>query len=83
MKNGQSVADKLGGKGQGLPWITILDANGEELVNSTGPDGNIGCPVKEQERAYFIEMIEKTKQHAGDEQIKQLAADLGEYAASL
>ena len=83
MDQGQAVADELGGSGQGLPWITILDATGTELVNSTGPRGNIGCPVKEQERAYFIEMIEMTKQRAGDEQIKQLDSALAEYAASL
>ena len=83
MENGQVVADKLGGGGEGLPWVTILDSEGEELVNSTGPRGNVGCPVIEQERAYFIQMLEKTQQRNSADDLEALSKALESYAASL
>ena len=83
MENGQLVADELGGGREGLPWITILDDRGEELVNSTGPNGNVGCPVTEYERAYFIEMLQKTQRHNGAAEIKTLENSLEAYAATL
>lgn len=83
MENGKLVAEELGGKGQGLPWLTILDGDGNELANSTGPKGNIGCPVKEDEQAYFIEMLQQTRQHNEASDIKTLAKSLADYAASM
>lgn len=83
MTNGQAVAIELGGGGEGLPWMTILDSTGKELVNSTGPTGNIGCPVGEKEQAYFMAMIGKTIQRASPEELKKVEANLAEYANEL
>lgn len=83
MENGQEVADRLGGSGLGLPWITILDGEGKELTNSTGPEGNIGCPVKLEEQAYFVTMIERTVQHSDSDSIRKMQDALSAYAKSL
>jgi len=83
MENGQAVADKLGGKGKGLPWMTILDATGKELVTSDGPGGNIGCPATEEEQAHFVSMVSETAQHADEATVEKLAAALKAYAATL
>ena len=83
MQDGKAVAGRLGGSGKGLPWMTILDAEGSELINSDGPEGNIGCPVGESEQAYFITMLRQTMQRTSDEDLDRLAAALKDYAASL
>ncbi|MEC8553748.1 MAG: hypothetical protein VXZ82_01960 [Planctomycetota bacterium] len=83
MTNGQAVATELGGGGEGLPWMTILDSTGKELVNSVGPTGNIGCPVGDEERAHFLAMLGKTIQRATPEELKQIEANLAAYANKL
>lgn len=82
MENGKAVAEKLGASG-GLPWMTILDSAGKELVTSDGPDGNVGCPVTEGEQAHFISMLKQTVQHADEETLNALASNLKEYAETL
>jgi hypothetical protein len=47
-------------KGNGIPWMTILDAGGNELVTSDGPKGNVGCPAAPDEIAWFRTMLERT-----------------------
>ena len=83
MEQGMAVAESLGGSSKGLPWMTILDASGEELINSDGPSGNVGCPVTESERAYFITMLEKTVQRTSKEGLAKLATALEAYAVTL
>ena len=81
MEHGDETGKKLrGDRGGGIPWITILDGDGEELVTSDGPNGNIGCPITEEECAYFITMIEKTIQHAPKGRIAEIADALEEHA---
>ena len=81
MEHGDETARRLrGDQSGGIPWITILDADATELVTSDGPNGNIGCPITEQECAYFIGMIEKTIQHAPESQVAEIAKALDEYA---
>lgn len=83
MDNGQQVADSLGGAGKGLPWCTVLDSDGKELINSDGPGGNIGCPVGEDEQAHFIKMLQSTGPAFSPEQIEILARALADYAVTL
>ena len=63
MDKGGDVAERLR-KGRiegGIPWITILDADGNELITSDRPDGsNIGCPILPDEIEYFLTMLRKT-----------------------
>lgn len=60
---GEDLLTKLGGKGQGIPFMAILDDKGKMVVNSnpTFPDkpGNIGYPAAKEEIAHFIKMLEK------------------------
>jgi hypothetical protein len=81
MQHGDETARVLrGNRGGGIPWITILDGDGQELVTSDGPSGNIGCPITEQECAYFIKMIEKTIQHAPEGRVAEIANVLDQHA---
>lgn len=83
MANGNEVETKLGGAGKGHPWITVLDSKGNELANSDGPGGNIGCPVSEDEQAYFISMLERTVQHSSADDVAAIATQLKEFAKTL
>jgi hypothetical protein len=84
MENGAAVAKRLrGNRGGGIPWITILDKTGDELITSDGPSGNIGCPVTEDERSYFIVMLETSVQRSSAERIQALSKSLEAYAATV
>lgn len=50
----------------GLPWMVILDGEGQELITSVGPEGNIGCPARPHEIDYFVEMIEQTSETSAE-----------------
>jgi hypothetical protein len=81
MQHGNDIAMKLrGDRKGGIPWITILDGEGVELVTSDGPKGNIGCPITEDECAYFVTMIENTIQHAQPGRVAEIAKALDDYA---
>ncbi len=81
MEHGDETAKRLRrDRSGGIPWITILDGNGTELVTSDGPGGNIGCPITQEECAYFMGMIEKTIPHASDSRVAEIAKALDEYA---
>ena len=82
MVGGDSVAASLQrNRPGGFPWFTILDASGNQLAVSNGPDGqNIGAPIGDAEQAHFMKMIESTLQHAPPERLEQIAKALAEYA---
>lgn len=81
MEHGDEIGKKLrGGRSGGIPWFTILDGDGMELVTSDGPSGNIGCPITEDECAYFVKMMEMTIQHAPASRVAAIAKALDEYA---
>lgn len=81
MVGGQEVAKSLRGERKGgIPWMTILDADRKELVTSDGPKGNIGCPVTEDECAWFLKMLETTRQSVTDAEMKTLAERLEAHA---
>ena len=44
---------------QGLPWFAFVAGDGKAIINSTGPDGNVGFPYQPNEIAYFKVMLEK------------------------
>jgi hypothetical protein len=81
MTNGRDVADRLGKPANsGIPWMVILDAAGEKLINSDGPKGNVGYPYEPHEIEYFLTMLRSTAKHMGDEQIAQVESALNEAA---
>ena len=63
-------------EGAGIPWFAILDAKGELLISSVGPQGNIGYPVKPDEIAHFIRMISETAWNMTSEQISVIEKTL-------
>jgi hypothetical protein len=40
-------------KEQGLPWFAFIDGNGNALITSTGPKGNVGHPYQPDEVAFL------------------------------
>ncbi len=81
MEHGDEIGQQLRGtRTGGIPWITILDGEGTELETSDGPGGNIGCPITEDECAYFVSMIEKTIQHAPEGRVAEIAKALDAFA---
>ncbi len=60
--------------------MVILDADGKELVTSDGPKGNVGCPMLPEERAFFIEMLEKTSRKMGKDEMAVVKKSLAAYA---
>lgn len=63
--------------------MVITDAAGNELVTGDGPEGNIGCPVSEAERAHFIDIIKRSRVRITDEELKTLTAELAEFASTI
>ncbi len=84
MPHGSEVAEKIkqGEKG-GMPWSAILDADGERLITSIGPKGNMGCPVQPEERVWFGEMLRQTKKHMTDAEHATVMAELDEFAGAI
>lgn len=86
--HGKEVNERLMHKRSGgLPWMVILDGEGEEVVSSNAevPEHkgqNIGGPRNDWECAWFVEMLRRSR---GDRvtpaEIEAVAADLEAYAA--
>lgn len=72
----QDLAKRYQPAAQGLPWMVIVDADGKAVVDSTGPEGNVGFPAKASEYAHFKTMLEKAKRHLTDGDIASLMASL-------
>lgn len=58
----------------GVPWMVVLDAQGERLITGDGPEGNCGFPYKPHEIAWFRTMLEKTSERLGDSEIDAIVA---------
>lgn len=81
MKHGKDVQARLVRKRSGgLPWMVIVDGEGRELTTSVSDSGNIGCPISEQEAAWFIEMLRVTRQRLTDEDLDRLAREHEAFA---
>ncbi len=46
-------------EGGGIPWFVFLEPNGEIVVTSDGPAGNLGCPWTDEEIAAFGDILGK------------------------
>ena len=57
MENGPEVARRLRGKSGSLPWTVMLDAAGNVLATSDGPEGNFGYPATPEKIDLFIGML--------------------------
>ncbi len=84
MTSGKDLATELrAGKGGGIPWLVILDAEGKGLVNSDGPKGNIGCPAQPHEIDWFVHMLKTTRQHTDDADLAAIEQPLRKYGEEL
>ncbi len=57
---------------QGIPWFVILDAEGKELADSNGPEGNIGCPNTDGEIEVWTGILKKVRLALSDEDLETL-----------
>jgi thioredoxin-related protein len=66
------------GKGSGIPWFVMLDETGKALIDSNGPDGNIGYPTAEEPVgiAHLMRMFKESAPRMTDEQIAYLKSTL-------
>ena len=62
----------------GIPWMAILDADGEKLATSNHFESgqNIGFPSSAQGREHFTKMLLDTRQTMTDEQLNEMIAGL-------
>lgn len=74
MEGGEKIFQDLKkGRSGGMPWMVMLDGEGEELITSVGPKGNVGCPVEDHEIDYFVKMI-KASSDADDALLEKISA---------
>jgi hypothetical protein len=64
----------------GIPWMTILDAQGKELITSDGKEGNIGFPGEDPTREHFKKMLRTTRKRLTDDDLVALMKPLEEFA---
>lgn len=84
--NGKAVNERLkGSRPGGLPWMVILDPDGNEIVSSNAEtrDGkNIGGPRTEWECAWFGEMMDRSRgELVSAAELKVMLDDLEAYSA--
>lgn len=80
MANGEAVAGRFQpGDSPGVPWMVILDASGEGLASSVGPEGNCGYPYSPAEIDHFMSMISATHRRMTDADLAAIRSDLNRY----
>lgn len=68
MLGGQELLKKYCEKQGGIPWFALVSPeDGTVITKSDGPKGNIGFPATDEEIAYFVTMLEATKQLSSED----------------
>ena len=70
------------GNSGGIPWFVFLDKEGKPLVDSNGPQGNIGFPSADEEIAHSLGITEEEFQDSLLEISRTSIAALDELWAS-
>ena len=84
MTKADAVVKRLcGTQEKGLPWFAVLDAAGEVIATSDGPEGNVGFPVMDKEIAHFIQVLRSTKTRLTDAQVDKVQKALQDSAKKL
>lgn len=78
-RNAKSVAGELGGGSNGIPWFTMLDAEGKKLITSDGSEGNIGYPTTDADFAHFRSMLTKAGKKITPTEVDKLITVLKEH----
>jgi thiol-disulfide isomerase/thioredoxin len=60
----------------GVPWFVIHDGDRNELADSNGPKGNIGCPDTDEEIEVFMGILKKVCRTLKDADIAALKASI-------
>ena len=77
MPDFKEVYEKLSnGTPRTIPWMTILDGDGETLITGDTEEGNIGFPVEGAGLKQFERMLMTTRQNLTDDEISSLIASL-------
>lgn len=75
--NGAAVAERLTrGEHYGIPFHAIFDEDGEMLIDSAGPLGNIGCPGGFEGTQHLRKMLLQSRQNLTDDEIDQLVESI-------
>ncbi len=80
MTGGQALLKKYQQKGGGGPGFVFLDKDGNAVVTSDGPKGNVGFPAQPYEIEHFKTMLDKVKRQLTDQDIAVLIKSLEEAA---
>jgi hypothetical protein len=76
-RNGAQVAERLTrGEHHGVPFHAIFDPNGELLIDSAGPLGNIGHPSGLEGKKHLRKMLVETRKNLTDAEVDQLVEGL-------
>jgi hypothetical protein len=62
----------------GIPWMVIMDVEGNPLITSDGPNGNTGYPGEPDSQVHFEKMLRTGVKHLTDDDIKSLLAALAQ-----
>lgn len=77
MTGADVVLDRYkGAKSGGIPWYAILDAEGKKVVDSDGPNGNIGYPLQPDEIVHFLAMLRKAPTAMSSADLEAVSAAL-------
>ena len=72
-QKGDRVAERITrGTHHGVPYSAIFDSNGERLVDSAGPVGNVGFPSGFQGKKQLRQMLLKSRTNLTDSEIERL-----------
>ncbi len=73
MLNAKDVVDRFRKETSGgIPWTVILDSKGEAIINSDGPNGNIGYPAAPEEIGHFLSMLKKAGRKLDDADLRTI-----------
>ena len=81
MAHGKEVTERIRKITEGgIPWMVILKSNGDELITSDGPKGNIGYPFQPEEIEHFMTMLKESAKRTTTEQRAAIEEVLNENA---
>jgi hypothetical protein len=78
-KGAREIEKRFVEREQGLPWFAFLDPEGQAIVTSVGPKGNVGMPWQPYEVEHFQAMLEKARKHLTGEEVAALVKSIQEF----
>ena len=77
--NGAPIAQHITlGKQHGIPFSAIFDQNGDLLIDSVGPLGNVGFPSGTEGAQHLRRMLRTTRQNLSDAEVERLVESIGD-----